>query len=205
MVINGRRVSAMARTAAGIACRTALVSVCLGVVCACTAAERTISRPTIAAGTGWHMEHCAGQYCPRAEDVLVTSDLRVRIETSAGRTSGRFRIMVNFFTQSDEFAFDPSAVTVTLSGGTTLYATGVSCAQKRSDSSGGSSAAPSTGPIRKRQILCYHLVFDSRTPAVTEEFVMRLYGITRNGATVHVPDIVFRPHVVTPLLGDFFD
>lgn len=195
----------MAKRAAGNAYRTTIVAVCLGVLCACTAAERAISRPTIASGNGWQMEHCAGRFCPRAEDVLVANDLRVRIQTNAGSMSSRFRVMVDFFAKSDEFAFDPSAVTVTLSDGTTLHAMGVSCGQKRSDSGGGSSAAPSTGPTRMRPILCYHLVFNSRSPAVTEEFVMRLYGITRNGATVRVPDIVFRPHAVTPILGDLFD
>lgn len=182
-----------------------LVAVCLGVLCACTATERTISRPTIDSGTEWKLEHCAGRLCPRAEDALVANDLRVRIETSAGTMASVFRITLDFFAKSGEFQFDPSAVTVELTGGKTLHATGVSCARKGSDFGGGRSATSSKGSTHVRQIFCYHLLFDSSPPAVNEEFIVRLEGITRNGATVRVPDIVFRPHVVKPVLGGLFD
>lgn len=53
----------------------------------------------------------------------------------------------------------------------------------------GVTAAP-TGATHLPHLLCYHLLFDSRPPAVTEEFVVRLNGITRNGTTVRVPEIV---------------
>jgi len=185
--------------------RAALVLVCLGMLCACTAAEQTVSRPTIASGTDWKVEHCAGRLCPRAEDVLVANDLRVRIETSVGTSSGIFRITVDFLSKSDEFEFDPSAVTVTLSGGKTLHATGLSCSRKRSDLDAKGSVAPSKGPSQAREVLCFHLLFASPPPAVTEEFVMRLDGITRKGVAVRVPDIVFRPHVVNEILGSLLD
>lgn len=196
MVTSGWRRLVMTKGAMGQPLhRAALVLVCLGVLCACTTAERTISRPTIAPGTDWKVEHCVGRLCPRAEDALVANDLRVRIETSVGTKSGVFRVTVDFFSKSGELEFDPSAATATLNGGKTLRATGLSCSRKPSDLSDGESAAPSKVPPKVREVLCFHLIFDSPPPAVTEQFVVRLDGITRKGLAVRVPDIVFRPHV----------
>jgi hypothetical protein len=196
MPIGGWRRLVMATGAGNPFHRSALLLACVGVLCGCTTAERTISRPTIAPGTDWKVEHCAGRFCPRVEDALVANDLRVRIETSVGTKSDIFRVTVDFFSKSNGFALDPSAVTVTLTSGKTLHATGLSCARKPSDLGGeGSAAPPPPGSRQAREVLCFHLIFASPPPAVTEEFVVRLDGVTRKGVTVRVPDIVFRPHV----------
>ncbi len=178
----------------------ALALVCLVVLCACTAAKRTISVPTIAADSAWRLEHCTDRLCPWSEDTLVADDVSVRMETNAGTIAGMFHVTVDLASTSDAFDFDPSVVTASFRGGRTLHATGVSCSRQRFDSGGGRSAAPSTGRTQIRQTVCYHLLFDARPPTVAEEFIVRLDGITRNGRAVHVPDIVFRPHVVTPII-----
>jgi hypothetical protein len=185
----------------GAVYHAALSLVCLVVLCACAAATQTISAPTIAVDSAWRLEHCAGRRCPWTEYTLRADDVSVSIETNAGTIAGMFHVTVDLASTSDGFDLDPSAVTVSLSGGRTLHATGVSCSRQRLDSAGGRSAAPSTGRPQARQNACYHLVFDTRPPAVTEEFIVRLDGITHQGRAVHVPDIVFRPHVVTPMLS----
>jgi hypothetical protein len=179
----------------------ALLLICLVVLCACAAATQTISAPTIAADSTWRLAHCAGRRCPWSEDTLVADDVSVRMETNAGTIAGMFHVIVDLASKSDAFEFDPSAATVSFRGGRTLHATGVSCARQRFDSGGGRPVGRSTGQTHARQSACYHLVFDTRPPAVTEEFIVRLHGLTRNGEPVHVPDIVFRPQVVTPMLS----
>lgn len=202
MAVSNRPRVVMTRGAlGGPVYHAALSLVCLVVLCACAAATQTISAPTIAADSAWRLDHCAGRRCPWTEYTLVADDVSVSIETNAGTIAGMFHVTVDLASTSDGFDLDPSAVTVSLSGGRTLHAMGVSCSRQRSDSGGGRSAALSTGRPQGRQIVCYHLLFDARPPTATEEFIVRLDGITRQGRAVHVPDIVFRPHVVTPILS----
>jgi hypothetical protein len=189
----------------GPAYQAALSLVCLVVLCACAAATQTISAPTIAADSAWRLDHCAGRRCPWTEYTLVADDVSVSIETNAGTIAGMFHVTVDLASSSDGFDLDPSAVTVSLSGGRTLPAMGVSCSRPRLDSGGGRSVALSTGRTHIRQTVCYHLVFDTRPPAVAEEFIVRLDGITRQGRAVRVPDIVFRPHAVTPMIGGLLE
>ena len=179
----------------------ALSLVCLVALCACAAATHTISAPTIAADSAWRLEHCAGRRCPWSEDTLVADDVSMRMETNAGTIAGMFHVILDLASTSVGFEFDPSAATVSFRGGRTLHATGVSCSRERLDAGGGRSAAPSTGQTQVRKRTCYHLVCDTRPPTATEEFVVRLDGLTRHGGAVRVPDIVFRPQLVTSTCG----
>jgi hypothetical protein len=109
----------------GPAYQAALSLVCLVVLCACAAATQTISAPTIAADSAWRLDHCAGRRCPWTEYTLVADDVSVSIETNAGTIAGMFHVTVDLASSSDGFDLDPSAVTVSLSGGRTLPAMGV--------------------------------------------------------------------------------
>jgi hypothetical protein len=178
----------------------ALVPLLLGaaLLTACAVHERLVSRPTLPESPGWKLvESCRNQGCrPRVDD-LIGTDLRIKIVLENNLERGVFLLLLYFFEQRKGlFTFEPSAVTVRLSTGATLHPKAFPCPRTTTTLEFLRAVPPLKGPFPIAQEACVRFFIDAPPPLVTETFSLVVAGLTREGAEVRVPELVFRPRVV---------
>jgi hypothetical protein len=145
------------------------------------------------------LESCGYEGCTPMVDFLSAKDIRIRIEAfNHIKNPNLFLIRVgfvgkDFYTlKSDEYEFEPSAVTVKLSNGTVLKPKGFTCSYTRWDKQYLQSAPAIERAMTMKRNSCFLLFFDYPPLSVEEEFTMNIYGLKRLGQPESIPTVYFR-------------
>jgi hypothetical protein len=176
--------------------RSLWVTFLVGVFLGCSTAERERSKATILPDSDWMIKEDYNYPEGYTADFLIGNNLSIKITPWNDQYNierSIFVIQLIFNPERDgEFRFDPSLVVVRSANHDPKNPKGLPCSGTILDRHYLRSAPALNGRLSINKHSCFLLFVDSPPPTVKDEFTMKLGGLTKDGESLNIPEILFR-------------